>query len=495
MRTRVLVVFAAMAMIASGCSMHRDVTAAVDAQLPDASAQLEGRREGVLSVDDGVYVSTQRQPLARQARLPALEDKLDLRVQVALPLRAMFAEIEQLSGIRIRVLPDADEQVDAISGAAGVALEYAGPVSGLLDDLASRYGIHWRVGDGDVIVFSRETRVYEIQLPQSTSDSRAAVTKQGQTSSSGGQDQGATSQQETALSLKSDVFPEAEAAIKAILSPKGTVSISRSARMLVVTDAPSVLDRVGEIVDRFNGAMNRRTMIDVTIYEVVANDSQKAGLRWDLVWESLSSRYQVVTGSGPIADSGDSTIGVGVIDNTYTYGGSQVLLDALAKQGRVVSVRRQQITAANGRAVTVGRTNERGFIESVSTTQVPQVGVVNETTQATVSTGVALTVFPQILDTHEILLDTVVELSTLDQLRRVSNGTNSIELPEVSRTQFSPSVRLRSGETVLLVGLSQDQQTANASGVGSALWQGFGGGRDGARQRSVLLVQLTAVVM
>lgn len=485
----------AVALAVSGCALERVAH-------QEASASMEPTADRLTRTDrsfverDGAFLGGAAVDVTPKARLPGLEAPVQVSFDESIPAAQMVAFIARSNGVMIDIASDAQEAFREKTTITG----FTGSVAAFLDTITLQTGTSWEVADGRVVVYQRRAVVYSLYMPMAPTDATASVSKRLQTTTttSGVQSVGASTGSagsEMKQVVKADGFKDLEDAIKAVLTKDGRMSVSVSTGTLVVTDTPSTHEAVRTIVDAFNDRVRQQVMFDVSVYEVSLTDSESAGLRWDLVWESLNSRYEIRTASGEVPGPEQYSVGFGVIDPTFSYGGSQVLVNALQKQGSVTVLKRAVLSATNRRPTALHINAERVYLAGVSTSVVANAGIVRSIEPGLVNTGFSLSLASQVVSGNQIMVDMVLDLSSLVALRRVTSGADSIEAPERATQQSMPSVLMRTGETVVLAGFDLSDLRGDTSGVTKATHQWLGGGRSGARTRSVIVVELTSRVI
>jgi len=392
-----------------------------------------------------------------------------------------------------------------------IELQYTGPLTGLLDAVTARLGLSWRYRDNAVTIYHIDTRTYSIASLPTTTHMDAVVTA-GTTSaaglSGGGASGGASgstngglsgssgSTQTTTVALNSDPSADLTKAVEAMLTRDvGRAFLSTSTQTLTVTDTPDVLDRVGLMVDDRNTFSTRQVLLNVKVLSVTTNASDEYGIDWNLIYTDIA-RSTGVGIARSFTTSSEATAGSINILQGSRFDGSQLVLKALSKTGNVSILTQPSVTTLNMEAVPVQVAKQTSFLASTSTTQTANVGSTSALTPGTVTTGFNMTLLPYIMDDAKtVLLQFSVNLSTLNNIRRVSSGENAIEIPEVDSRIFSQKVRLQSGETLVLSGFEQSITSADRSGTGSPWNFLFGGGASASKKRDVLVVLITPVVM
>lgn len=126
-------------------------------------------------------------------------------------------------------------------------LMWQGDINGLLDLMASRSGLYWRMDNGRIVFYLTETRTYPLHMLNTKTSSSSSVSS-GSTSTmgaTGGQDNSAsgdaTSSQSTTVGQEYDLYEDIRKTIEAMLTPeKGRYWLSASSSTLTVTDTPAV---------------------------------------------------------------------------------------------------------------------------------------------------------------------------------------------------------------------------------------------------------------
>ncbi|ELC5807656.1 PilN family type IVB pilus formation outer membrane protein, partial [Salmonella enterica] len=71
----------------------------------------------------------------------------------------------------------------------------------------------------------------------------------------------------------------------------------------------------------------------------------------------------------------------------------------------------------------------------------------------------------------------------------------SVELMKTRLKTFTQRVNMKSGQTLILSGYEQLNNTADHQGVGSSRFFGLGGGASGAQNRTQLVMFVTPIIL
>lgn len=538
-------------------NLHRN-DRAVDQNTHAAEQALHALRSGTTAVDETlVNVITDRAYIAPAPKLLDQEQTIPVSCDItfapadSVGLLEFGQKVTRSCGMQVRITPDAlaalaqrrpqanqDQSPGAspiplppgvnlpapIGGGSGrwapptfatnrISIRYTGPVQGLLDAVTARLGLSWRYDDHVISIFYLDTRVFKVfSIPTVTqmnsvvsSGSSAAAGISGGGSSGGGASAGSSgggisgtssSAQTTTVSLHTNATDDLANAITSMLTPDvGRLALSPSSGSVVVTDTPEVLDQIGTYITSLNTFATKQVLLNVKVLTVQINDSDEFGINWNLVYQSLANEYGVGIVSAFGAAVGAVTGSVNILEGSSRFSGSQLLVSALSKQGRVSVLIQPSVTTLNLEPVPVQIAKQTSYLAQSTTTLTADVGSTTSLTPGTVTTGFNMNLLPYILpDNETILLQYAINLSSLNSIRRVESGDSAIEIPEVDNRIMSQKVRIRSGETLVLSGFEQSTKGTDRSGVGSPWNWLFGGGIGSSTAREVLVVLITPVV-
>lgn len=381
------------------------------------------------------------------------------------------------------------------------------PVSGLLDLVTARLGLGWKFVDGSVSIFYLDTRVMQLfAIPGKTKmETKVKSGSSESGGSSGGNDSGGFSndgsEQSTELSFETDVIGDIMKTLQTMVTPSlGRLSVSPSTGTITVTDRPDVLRRIETYVDAENKRITRQVLLNVKVLSVTLTDTDSAGLDWSVVYNRLG-RYGMSFGGGAALGGGSAAQGfngsLGIIDGTSRFDGSKALIDALSTQGRVSTLASPSVVTMNLKPAPILVGRQTSYLAKVSTTAIGGSNGSNSTqelTPGTITTGFNMTLLPYLMKGPEMLLQYSINLSDLTDLKEISSGENRIQLPEIDNRIFSQSVRLRSGQTLVLSGFDQAVTDSDKAGVGDPNFWLLGGKGSRQMRRDVIVVLITPVI-
>jgi type IVB pilus formation R64 PilN family outer membrane protein len=385
-----------------------------------------------------------------------------------------------------------------ITSASPLPVNYSGNLAGLMNLVASYYGISWKATSSGVVFFLLDTKTFRItSLPGDTKLSSNVESQSGGSSSGGGTGTGSTP---TGSSLNStgvkfenlSVWKATEDSIKQMLSRNGKVVASPAIGTVTVTDTPAVLAQVTEFIESQNVSLNRQVSINVRILSITLDDSDNYGINWDAVYSNLTDRsnpyslalktsFASATGSGNLILSSPSGTG-------NQFAGSSAIFSALSTQGKVSELTSSTLTTMNNQPAPVNVGRRISYAASSATTVTASAGSTTTLTPGSIQTGFSMTLVPHILDSRELLLQYSIDVSSLIALNTFTSSGSSIQTPDISTSNFIQRVRLRSGDTLVVAGFDQDNLSAVKGGIGSPDNVALGGRRQGNTKRTMLVV-------
>jgi type IV pilus secretin PilQ/predicted competence protein len=269
---------------------------------------------------------------------------------------------------------------------------------------------------------------------------------------------------------------------------KRVIQFHEPSKTIIVEDTPENIKKIATII-RFWDRMPRQVMIEAKILEVSLTDEMSLGVNW----EKILGDARIGTGGFSIAvpptAEGISPVpstGSGVFANMLTGAGTRhefaVALDALQAKTKVNTLSTPKILAIHGKQARVQVGGQQGYKE----TTVTGTGLATESVQF-LDTGTILDITPYIGDEGNVLLNVKPSINSVT----IDAATG---IPTVQSTTVSTWLMAKSGETVFIAGLIQDQKKntsemvpclGNAPGLG---WLFRGTSRSTGKNELVVLI-------
>lgn len=347
-----------------------------------------------------------------------------------------------------------------------------GPLPDVLDQVANVFSVEWVFADGRILFRDYVTRQYQVSaLPGAV---RAS-------SSIGAGEMSASS------NLDTDFWSEISEAISGIVGDRSTVSLGRGSGVITVTARIADHDRVAEYINQLNEIAGQQIAFDVNVLTISRDDSEAFGVNLSGILNaggvpiSFGAAQSI---SGPVG-----SVNVGISRGRLDLDG---FIQALSRQGRVSVDTRAGATTSNNRVVPIAITDRLSYIRSQTLERDSTAGrdrLIPET--AEVETGFQLQIFPRVLNNREILIQYTVSLSELRGLQQFGDGSEVVQLPQVSETSFEQQAVVGNGETLVLAGFERQRTQMERSAPGNARLPFFGGRQSASRESVSTILLIT----
>ena len=481
-------------------------------------------------VDNGVFVDSK--PLANssyreQEPLPpvfAREVAFDFRAPVS--LRAITDRLSAFSGALVTLSPDVysvvagggvemgnavamqssaniNPAVKAAAGAAAAAAPapvaaasaaqlvdkeilfpdfvYTGNIENALDKIGARTGLGWKWDGKTIVLYRYDTisfRVKHISGQSSTKGSAATAE----------------------VNLKFEPWADIEKTMPEIVSKEGKFIINPSLGYVTVTDTPLRLRMAEKFFKKINADLSQQVRMKIDVFSVTATDQDQFAFDWDLVWQSLSGRYNFAWASSGGASSIANTLKSSVLTPVKIGSGeiqaSNAVFGALSKMGKTSLVSSNTITTISGHPAPFDVTTSTVYLQSTQTTIQGTSGATTTTLQpGTLETGFSMSVTPKIIEADKIALEYNLNVSDLIVMNEFTTSSNSIQMPTTSKRNIFQRLNVKNGETVILSGLQQTTTNLKGQGPGSASAWVLGGSKDNTSAKTSLVVVITPVLL
>ncbi len=342
---------------------------------------------------------------------------------------------------------------------------YDGSIQGALDILASKANISWKWNGNEIDLYRFEVKQYNISALAGTSATDSNMNVSGR--AEGGNSSGATSASNGSSVKRQAVikkWDEVKMLISAELSPQGTFGILESTGVVTIKDFPAVQKRVSHIIREMNKKMSRQIFLNVDVYTVTVQDTENRGVDWNLVWRSQSNSLNFNTLSSVSGSSSAGNVGIGIL--TGPFSGSSVVLNALSGVGKASIMNQFTISTLNGQPAPISVNRKISYLAE---TNVTQPTTQNATPQVSfkageLTTGINMNIVPKVEDDDKILLEYMMTLTDIENLRSISLGSSAIELPTSTSKATSQQATVRLGQALVLAGFKQSVGKTNKNG-------------------------------
>lgn len=386
---------------------------------------------------------------------------------------------------------------------------FGGNLKGLLDTVATRFGVYWKYVDGAIQFYYTDSRTFQVNAIPGDSSFTATVTSGatstpaaagaggaggGQAGGGGANGVSANNTQNTAVSSQLAVYASIEKSITAMLSAYGKVVASPATGTITVVDTPDRLDRIAAFVEAENKALSRQVVINVTVLSVTLSDADEYGINWNLVYRDLRNRYGI---QNTVASSPNAVgFSAGILSTAASkFAGTTLVIKALSEQGKVRRHTSASVVTLNNQPVPVQVARQTSYLKSSHTTTTALVGTTTTLTPGTVTSGFNMSILPHVLANGTVMLQFSTDISSLRAIRTVSSAGGSIETPEMDTRNFLQRVAMKSNETLIVSGFEQADDNLDNQGVGQPKNAWFSGGYKANSSREVIVILITPTMM
>lgn len=518
-------VAAAFISILSGCAVEEQLRkigqAVLDAErrMDDAhgsfSAPSENERHRAAQDVARPWLAGKSQPLAREVTLPpALRANVDTTLlfdEGPLALPAIAQRITRATGIPVHVRPEcllppevfisrldlaSVTRMPVHSADASMSLDGGPePLARTLDRVGARLGVLWRYEAGRIEFYRTETRAFDVRMLSLQAGADASLGLQ-----ESGAREGFSTTSRTGLSLeKHDPLESMKARIEPFLSSAGVVVAEPGASStLVVRDTPEVLRQVAAFVERENRALTRRVRLLFEELTVLVEDDSEAGLDWDVVF--AGARAAASAGMSGVASPDAGMFGAAVTGGRFT--GSELLIRALGRVGRVVRRNSLPVLTLNRRPVTHAVRTTFSYIDKVET--IAQRGLVDSilpsvsVSQKEETVGSLITLVPDAQEDGQVLLSVAYDNTVAQPLKSVTfgSGDNPLQLQQITidGNGTVQQVALMPGQPLLISGFDRSRQESETRRLNPGLPLALGGSDRASGHRLTTIMVVTAHV-
>ena len=512
---------AVMCAVIAGCAQKESakVSASVDQDFINAYDAFEMAKNprakvasgDTVSMSEGVWLGNKSTVLEHRNNLPG-KFETDTGVTILLnepvSLQVSANDIYSVTGIPVRI----DSQVNSDKLKKTVNVAYTGKLSGLLSQIATDLDLLWYYDKNAIVFYETETRTFTLYaLGTDVSYQTAVATDDG-----------------NQVSLESTLkeWDEVEGTIASIIgkADNAEFTVSRSLGTITVTAPPSILARVSEYIEKQNKRLSQLVTIDVKVLQVSLSNDTAFGLNLAAAINSTTGLNIVANPKNNLATTEASSMNIAVLSNTvsaltgathlengvevegaYTAdqirngslsaaAGSNALIEALAKQGKVSLVTNVGVTTRSNRVAPVSNTRTTGYIkrfESRNFTTVESSTV----DQDDLETGFTMQLLPNVLENGRILLLFRMSVRELLKMSTQTIGEVTLQLPEVEERSFMQEVIMESGQMLVVSGFEKQTNNDTRYGLGDPDFMALSGSRETASKREVLVVILTPQVL
>ncbi len=401
-----------------------------------------------------------------------------------------------------------------------IMLSYRGPLSGLLDEVGSRFGLWWKYTKNEIYFYKQITKTFVLYTLPSKPGLEASV---------GGSTDGGSGSSSIKMdnNIELEFWSNIQSTISDMIDGESKLSVDASSGTITVTASPNDIKKVAQYINEQNSRMSRQVAISVKVLQVSIADADNYGLDLKAAFKNAGGTitdFGVASASSLIGDDIANNLNISIVKGKWTADG---VLKALSTQGNTNLITSGTVTTLNNKPAPLQVVRKETYVSEITKTNSGGSGDYYDVSTETeeIETGFTMNVLPRILEHGRLMMMFNLTLSDLISLDKVYLGQSScnktctsdsdcdgqacisgccggaandgqfIQNPVIESRGFSQEVALKSGESLVLTGYERVENTTSKSGVGSATNSLLGGSAVAEKTRSVLVIILTPVVL
>lgn len=412
--------------------------------------------------------------------------------------------INKITSISVRYAPELAE--DAISKAdsnepslkdigaqwtdsSKMIVNYKGPISGLLDEVSNRFGIWWKYEKNEIYFYKYITKTFVIySLPTNPSLSVSV-----------GGSGGASSVSQSSSVDGLDMWANIESAISSMIGDDSNMVIDKGNGTITLKATPTDIRRVAKFVNEQNIRVSKQIAISVKVIQLNISNADKYGLDLSATFGGRGSIKDITANTSGTIDNALSSLTMGISSKRWSV---DAAMSALSQEGQTNLVTSGTVTTMNNKPAPIQVVKTQNYISDVTKTNSgdsDSYDISVETEE--IETGFTMSVLPRILDHGRILMFFNLALSDLLSLDAINissgegGGGEFVQNPVIETRGFTQEVAMKSGETLILAGYERVEDSTDKKGVGSPENNLLGGSSSAEKQRTILVIMLTPVVL
>lgn len=459
-----------------------------------------------ISVKDDIWLGDRSLRVNAGDPLPSrfeTEEGITLVSNTPVSLLQISEQITALTGITVRVDDMIQEEVKTSSQGTGEASasattntdsslfmpSYSGKLSGLLDQIVSRFALWWRYKNGVITFYKMETRVFTIYaLPvQSQLSANIAGTASGDSDTT-------SASMSSAISL--DLWAQIETAITAMLPGGATLNVIPANGTLTVTAPPSTLQRVSQYVNAMNEKLSRQVAISVKVLNVAVTDNQSNGLDTSAVLNYIKKKTgSTIVGTAGVAKALTSgNLQLAITNKHGHLASADLMIEAISTQGTTSLVTSATVLTMNNKIAPVQVSTNQSYVEKTEISLDSDKNTTITASPAKINYGFTMEVLPRLLDHGRMLLMFTMTLTDLEELAEKrfegsGGASTTMQLPKMKTRGFVQEIAMTSGQTLMLSGFEEVRTSTQEDKYISK----YSNSAD--KQRNIMVVLLSPEVM
>lgn len=416
--------------------------------------------------------------------------------------------INKITSLAVRYAPELEK--DAISNADNnkpaiadlgvqwtdstrMIVNYKGPISGLLDEVSNRFGIWWKYEKNEIYFYKYITKTFVIySLPTNPSLSVSV-----------GGSGGSSSISQSSSVSDMDMWSNIESSISSMITSDSNLVLDKANGTITLTATPTDIKRVAKFITEQNNRISKQVAISVKVVQVNITNKDQYGIDLSTVFGGRGSIKDIAASTSGGVDNAISSLTMGISSKRWSV---DAAIEALSKEGQTNLVTSGTVTTMNNKPAPIQVVKTQNYISDITKTNSGDSDTYDISVETEeIETGFTMSVLPRVLDHGRILMFFNLTLSDLLSLESVDitssksedsmGDSEYIQNPVIETRGFTQEVALKSGETLILAGYERVEDSVDKAGLGKADNMLLGGSSAAERDRTILVIMLTPVVI
>ncbi|MFA6466105.1 MAG: pilus (MSHA type) biogenesis protein MshL [Desulfurivibrionaceae bacterium] len=251
----------------------------------------------------------------------------------------------------------------------------------------------------------------------------------------------------------------------------GYYSIDKPIGLITVTAPRPLVEKIAIYLDNLKSELYRQISIEAKIVEVAVDNTENRGIDWTNFLSGKNVDFTLFGPNGIIYDAAAANSGGRVVSQigipTGTTGNPfSLALNFLDTQGDTTVLANPKLSVMNGQPGLITAGDSFKYIDKVESRVDGTTGAVTYTvTTASLMSGIGMSVIGTIMDNDEIILTLTPVTSKLngDKVDYIDGWGGTIGVPRIKLREMNTTVRVKSGQVVVIGGLIDNAETTGGS--------------------------------
>jgi len=253
---------------------------------------------------------------------------------------------------------------------------------------------------------------------------------------------------------------------------KGYYSIDKPIGLITVTAPRPLVEKIAVYIENLKTELYRQISIEAKIVEVSLDNTESRGIDWTNFLTGRNVDFTLFGPNGIIYDAAAANSGGRVVSKIGIPTGPtgnpfSLALNFLDTQGHTSVLANPKLSIMNGQPGLITAGDSVKYIDKVESRVDGATGSVTYTVAtATLMSGIGMAVIGTIMENDEIILTLTPVTSKLDGdvvAYETIGGDNKIGVPRIKLREMNTTVRIKSGQVVVIGGLIDNAETTGGS--------------------------------